>query len=288
MLAAPAYDATQGFDARMPAADLGPSVPAADLSLLPRVEMLDASPDDSLRFPRTADASGAMPIGAPEAGSHIVPFPSDAGETIVKSETATPPTPSAVTLPDEADSEEDAAGLPTLAELGPALLIGTVLGAATFFGLRHWRKRRVLESIGSRLSALPQTFRAIKPAPAPETRVFSPDDMLAALVANRLALREEAIVMTPALQLYGRSSAMKHRRIDPPSAEIARPHIPVRSEHAAGARDAERAASEGDGERQSDALRFRFDEADATKPTKHKDAASTPFERALAAMHSRR
>jgi hypothetical protein len=230
-----------------------------------------------------------MPIGAPEAGSHIVPFPSDAGETIVKSETATPPTPSAVTLPDEADSGEDAAaGLPTLAELGPTLLIGTILGAATFLGLRHWRKRRLIESIGSRLSALPQTFRATKPASAPETKIFSPDDMLAALVANRLALREEAIVLTPALQLYGRSSAMKHRRIDPPSAEIARPHIPVRSERAAEARDGGRAESADDNELQSDAQHLRFDAGDARTPAKHMDPASTPFERALAAMHSRR
>ena len=280
-LAVPVGEAPADLASQMPVAELGPSAPTANLSSLPRVEMLDAPQDSSLQFPRTADASGAMPIGAPEASSHIVPFPSDAVESAPQAETATPAPPSAVTLSEDEDAKEGSKSLPTLSEFAPTLLIGTILGAVTFFGLRQWRKRRLFESIASRLTSIPQTIRTVKPARAPEAKAFSPDEMLAALIANRLALREEAVVLAPAMQLYGRSPAMKHRRIDPPAAEIARPHVPLNVPRAT---EGTRRPSAADANRGP--ANFRFDTTEDSIPSRKSDAGSTPFERALAAMRS--
>ncbi len=272
-------------------AEFAPSAPAPELSSLPRVEMLDAPDDDSLRFPRTADASGTMPIGAPEAGSHIVPFPSDAIDAGKSPPAAASATPTAVTLSEDAESTEASKGLPSITELAPTLLIGTVLGAATFFALRLWRRRSASESVISRLSALSRIVRpsrTVRPSQtvrAAEIKAASPDDMLAALIANRLALREEAVVLAPALQLYGRSSAMKHRRIDPPSADIARPHIPMATTHRGAAETLPSNADSFSGASRGQ-TRVRFDDAEQATPSKTTDRGGTPFERALAAMRS--
>jgi hypothetical protein len=266
-------------------AEFAPAAPAAELSSLPRVEMLDAPDDDSIRFPRTADASGTMPIGAPEAGSHIVPFPSDAIDAGKSPPAAASATPTAVTLSEDAESTEASKGLPSITELAPTLLIGTVLGAATFFALRLWRRRSASESFIARLSTLSRTVRPSRTVRAAEIKAASPDDMLAALIANRLALREESVVLAPALQLYGRSSAMKHRRIDPPSADIGRPHIPLTTTHREAA-EALRSNAESFDEASPRQPRVRFDDAEQATRSKTTERAGTPFERALAAMRS--
>jgi len=275
-----------GASAQPLPAEFASSAPAADLTTLPRVEMLEAPDDDSLRFPRTADASGAMPIGAPEAGSHIVPFPSDAVGADVSPPAAASATPPPVTLSEDAESTNTSNGLPTLAELAPTLLIGTILGAATFFALRLWRKRSAAESIIARLSTLHRFIRQPKIVRGAEIKSASPDDMLAALIANRLALREEAVVLAPALRLYGRSSAMKHRRIDPPSAEIARPHIPVTTTFDDESVKAVSSIEENVDDATRSGMRVRFDDAEEMTRAKKTDKGGTPFERALAAMRA--
>lgn len=287
MMNASIVEVPEGAPLQMPPSDLASPAAAADLTTLPRVEMLDAPADDALSFPRTADASGSVPIGSPEAGSHIVPFPSDAIDAGVTPPAVASASPPAVTLSEEAESTEGTRGLPTFFEFAPTLLIGTILGAATFFVLRQWRKRTLSDSsLISRLSALPQSFRQSKTLRAAEPRAFSPDEMLSALIANRLALREETVLLAPALQLYGRSPAMTHRRVDPPNAEIAQPHIPLtvtsRGEISEGLATVAGQASEA----RRGTARVRFDKAEEPTASKTPATAGTPFERALAAMRS--
>nr|MDQ3332169.1 SLBB domain-containing protein [Planctomycetota bacterium] len=285
-----------GFGA-FPQPGLAPPPPAPeDLSSLPSVEMLDAPDDETLRFPRTADASGAIPLGAPEASSHIVPIPSDAIYDTPSQPAASPvlaaaPVPPPVTLPvDDAATEESTKDSPSFEELAPTVFLGTILGAATFFALRRWRGRQMLTTFISRLRMLPQTIRSSRIADTAAPHASTPNDMLAALIADRLAFREEPVSLPEALRIHGRSPALRNRRVDPPAAAAPPPHIPMtapitldRNQNEAFDDDL-RSGPNAKTQQSS----IRVDPPQLAGSAIHHRATGTPFERALAAKQTRR
>ena len=303
------------------------SPPDGELSQLPPVDLLhppaDAAP---LQFPRTADSSGSIPVGPPEADPHIVPIPTDALFDPTQPLPTTNPSAGAastepIDLPDlPADDAEanDDAGL-TFRDLAPTILIGGLLGIATFIGLRRLRGSQLLENISS--SPLIERWRgrvltSVVPARAdltesgrvavtapepvavemtvprsgtPKRAAAAPAEILAAIVADRLALREEPIALPAAMRIDGRSSAWQRRRIDPPETEIAGPHIApiplagpsqtIDKRTDGTTRSTGSAASPAGG-------RFRIDPAQPIAVPATPRTTDTPFERAQATLQS--
>lgn len=142
-----------------PTANAAPSVEDSLAPLPP--EMLDPPPGEpELRFPRVADSSGAIPIGQPEADSHIVPLPDDvfypvdpvpgseAADTELPQTTANDAasTESAATVAPidltDSDAANDADETP-FEDLLPILVVGALLGGATYLTLRWLRGRKL-------------------------------------------------------------------------------------------------------------------------------------------------
>ena len=251
----------------------------ADLTALPRVEMLAPPPGEGGAYPRTADMSGRVPIGGGGYQSHIVPLPTDAlygpapTAAPIASQTPTviqppsvapaPPVPSAESL---APVSNDG-GL-SLDGLALTILLGGGLGVASFWllrrikplGLRRRLERKVHIAIARQRAASRAAAASIategptahaddaplahghsgRPAPIREAVVTPPvaaktqptisepaSEALAALIAGRMAFREEPLTLPATLRVHGHSPALKKRRIDPPAAEVAKPHFPV-------------------------------------------------------------
>jgi hypothetical protein len=265
-----------------------PPSDAGGVSALPKVDLLDPPADEPpLGFPRTADASGSVPVGPPNvAESHIARVPA---ESIYGTQEAGPspmmaPEPPASSGPADgvaasSDTEESAEDDVSISSLVMTVLIGGALGAATFLILRRFRGRRIAGRVADGLVSRIRT-RAIateddRPSPI---RAAAPSDMLAALVADRLAFREEPIELPSVIRIYGRSSALKKRRIDPPAAAVVpEPHIPL-------AAPAEVAKAEAKAARETSAkAKFRVDPAQPVASPAEDIPGATPFERALAA-----
>jgi hypothetical protein len=274
------------------------SQPPSDLTSIPPVDLLDAPADQTMRFPRTADASGAVPIGPPEADSHIVPLPADAiydsTSPPLKETASSPPVvePSPVTLSDdETSSEKSKIDDLSFEELIPTVFIGTILGAATFFVLRRRSGGRILETVISRL-------RSIRPIPGSrgsvrqietEQPASTPNDMLAALVADRLAFREEPVALPQALRIHGRSPALQYRRVDAAAAAIPEPHI-TRSAPAT-TREQAAHSNRNESSEAADSMKraagARIDPAQPIAAADRAHPSATPFERALAATRAK-
>lgn len=206
-------------------------------------------------------------------------------------------------------------------DLLPTVLLGAVLGGLTFATLRWLRRRDSMGGLPSRLRtwkerrSTPMSLTAAaKPQPAApqpmetgrttlrpaseasfaevetevevECETLSAGDLLAALVADRLTLREESVVLPMTQRLHGRSSAMKKRRLDVAAAEtVPEPHLVLTAtQSAAHDRESEVGCDALTGDRSSTGTRRRID-ASATAAAEAALATGTPFERALAARH---
>jgi len=299
-LAAPSLEAmtTPTADASSAAAmSLVPPPPTADenLSPLPEVDMLAPPADEPpLGYPRTADASGAIPVGPPDvAEPHITAVPAEAfyggpsEPRIATAEPAAPPVPTDSLGPStdslgpadlaEPATEETAAEEPSIGSLAATVLAGGALGAITFLILRRLRGRGLPGLSSARVAAMiarPARAEGVERPAAPAAA--APADLLAALVADRLAFREEPIELPPVLRIFGRSSAMRKRRIDPAVAGVPEPHIPIAAPLAPAAAEAS--------QKPAAKAHFRIDGAESPVPAAGV-AGGTPFERALAARH---
>lgn len=287
------------------AMSLVPPLPAGDegLSALPEVEALDPPADEPpLGFPRTADASGSVPVGRPEiAEPHItaVPVESIYGPAVPRIATAdaapAPPIPSdpprlasplvpsgslglagpTGTTAAESTAEEEL----SFGSLAATVLIGGALGAITFVTLRKLRGRRPIGSLIGRLRTRIGVRAEAAMAERPEiTRGTAPSNLLAALVADRLAFREEPIELPAVLRVFGRSSALKRRRIDPAAAGVPEPHIPLATPVEPAVGETTAAAKQPAAAKTN----VRIDEAEPRSAPAGL-AGGTPFERALAA-----
>jgi hypothetical protein len=265
-----------------------PPSDAGGVSALPKVDLLDPPADEPpLGFPQTADASGSMPVGPPNvAESHIARVPA---ESIYGKDDAGPspmmaPEPPASSGPADgaasADTEESAEDDVSIGSLVMTILIGGALGAATFLILRRFRGRRIAGRVADGLVSRirPRTIATERDDRPAAVRAAAPSDMLAALVADRLAFREEPIELPSVIRIYGRSSALKKRRIDPPAAAVVpEPHIPL-TVPADGTKAESKAAREA-----SAKAKFRVDPAQPVASSAEDIPGATPFERALAA-----
>jgi hypothetical protein len=306
--AAPSSEAMPTGAVETPSAagmSLVPPPPADEnLSSLPSVEMLGPPADEPpLGYPRTADASGSIPVGPPDvAEPHITAVPAasfyggPAEPRIASAEPAAPPVPtdslgpatSSLGPADTAEpaTEQEAAEEPSLGSLAATVLVGGVLGAITFLGLRRLRGRGLPKLSAARVTTMfarparpTATGRPAMERPAATTAgsAAAPSDMLAALIADRLAFREEPVELPPVLRIFGRSSAMRKRRVDPAAAGVPEPHFPVAAPIA-------REAAEVRAEAATRKAQFRIDPAESPVPNAEL-AGGTPFERALAARH---
>lgn len=264
-----------------------------DISALPSIEFIEPPAEiPHGHFPRTADASGAIPIGAPEAESHIVPMPIDAGGTIgVKQQKASdpknslsPPHVKVRPTPLEISAEEtQESDHPSASDLAPTILIGSILGALTFFGIRYLRNRGLLTSIRLRLMSFVNQ-KQVASEITKTTAIAAPSDILASLIADRLAFREEQVQFPSAMRVYGRSPALRRRRVDPVAASLAGPHFGVPNKTPV--RD-QQVADQGPIATKLRGSNLRVDDAQGLKRSSQKSGAGTPFERALAALESR-
>ena len=90
--------------------------------------------------------------------------------------------------------------------------------------------------------------------------------------------------MPPVLRIFGRSSAMRKRRIDPAAAGVPEPHIPLAAPVAREAAEEPRVESTKTTKATGTTAQFRIDPAESPIPAAGL-AGGTPFERALAARH---
>ena len=233
------------------------AVPAPqDLSPLPSVQQLGPPPADA-PLPRTADASGAVPIGPPEVDSHIVRFPRDEFLAPIENErlAAAPDPPPRNTEPiglpaEEPRANESSSKNTNDSNIWPILLISLLLGGGTFYLIRRFRghdaRTRTLETLRELKSSLvsrsapdeadtlhqpPATIKIPPQSPLipargrSKTAELAPADLLSALVANRLPLREETVELPRALFVQGRSTAPARRRVDSGNRPATAPQI---------------------------------------------------------------
>lgn len=280
------------------------AVPAPqDLSPLPSVQQLGPPPADA-PLPRTADASGTVPIGPPEVDSHIVRFPRDEflapiqNERVAAAPDPPPRNTEPIGLPAEQPPVNESASKDTNdSNIWPIVLISLLLGGGTFYVIRRFRgndaRTRPLEKLRELKTSLdwrgtadeadtpnqspatikipPQSFG--RESDRKTTTQLAPADLLSALVANRLPLREEAVELPRALFVQGRSTAPARRRVDSGTRPASAPQI-FDQTHTPSIQTAE----------EESAAETIFDPAEPLSGLALAERTGTPFEQALAKL----